>query len=140
MRLLILLFLLASGTAQTQNLFIAPTAESTVLGLQYGASLGYVAKNNFSAGAFYLTGRVQSEVWPEKTQTLYGLQSAVPLVRSPKIGFCANLRVALSNDRFVVLIPGAETRLRLSGSLQAVAGMAWRHGHASINSSLLIKL
>jgi len=123
-----------------QNLFIAPMAESTIVGLQYGGYSGYITKKSFSIAAFYLRCKTQSEIWPSQQVLFYGIQSSLPIVRNQKLIFSGTLRAGLANNQFMVVVPGVETRIRITTRFHSVLGASWRYGHAAINTSLMIKL
>jgi|SRR5689334_21440604 len=138
-----IVFIILAGLSSriaAQNLFIAPMVESTIVGIQYGGSAGYLTKKSFSFAAFYLRSKAQSEIWPSQQVVFYGIQSSIPLVRSSKLLFGGNVRAGLANNQFVVVVPGVETRIKITSRFYSVIGASWRYGHAAINTSLVIKL
>lgn len=139
--LLFIVFTTCVATAgRAQHLFLTPTVESTIIGLQYGGTIGYKSKKDLTLGAFYLQTKTTSEVWPEPVTTIYGAQTTVPLVRTSRLVFSASIRAGLADNQFVVVIPGAETRIKIFKNLHAVTGFSWRYGNASIQAGAMLQI
>lgn len=139
--LFFILFITCTATAgRAQHLFLTPTVESTIIGLQYGGTIGYKSRKELTLGMFYLQTKVTSEVWPEPATTIYGVQTTIPLVRTSRLVFSASIRGGLADNQFLVVIPGAETRIRIFKNLYAVTGYAWRYGNSSIQAGAMFQL
>lgn len=136
----ILLVNLIHSNADGQHIFVAPVIETTIIGAQYGGSCGFMNKKGAYLAAFYQKNRTSSEVWPSYSIHVYGLLVSAPIITADKLTFAANLRTGISNDNFLVFIPGIETRISIKQWLQPVVGVSSRYGHAAISASLLLKL
>lgn len=145
MKIKCLFFLLITAsfyirTCGAQNFIIGPMAESTAAGLQGGVVSGFIGKKQFSMGGFYLAsiGRTQSDlVAPVR---IYGVFAGIPIVKSSNLVFNVNGRVGISNDQFLVVIPGFDTRIRLTNWANVDLGAAWRYGRPAISAAMIIRI
>ncbi|MBL0745823.1 hypothetical protein [Chryseolinea lacunae] len=126
--------------AFSQHVVAGPVGESTIAGVQVGASVSYLSKREFSLGVFFVKSASRSDAWSTPHVVFYGVHTAVPLMRTSKIVFSGTFRAGLSNQQFVVVVPGAETRLMTNRRVQLVSSVAWRYGHAALGAALLLKL
>jgi hypothetical protein len=125
--------------AFAQQAFISVHNEYTVAGHQYGASVGYESKNQWGVSAFFQQ-EILAKDEPFEKDSFYGLHLQAPLAKTPKVSFFAALRPGVVNDKFVVVVPGLETRIALSKRICVAAGMAIRMSYPCMSSRLLFKI
>jgi hypothetical protein len=127
-------------SACSQSIYVSAIGESTVTGLQYGGAIGYRSGSHFQVGGFFQTGRAQSEAEPVTPSRFYGVETVLPVVRSVKIDFALHFRAGLSNDQFVVIVPGLLTVVNVARNFQLGTGLGWRYGKPSVQAQLQFKL
>jgi hypothetical protein len=122
------------------SFMVGPMAETTSAGLQVGGVAGFMGKKQFSIGGFYLSSisRAQSDL--ATTVRIYGVFAAIPLVRATKIVFSINGRLGISNDQFLVVVPGFDTRIQLSRWAHVSLGAGWRYGKPALNGTFIFSL
>lgn len=130
---------LAMTLAFGQDLVSALQVEYTVAGLQYGGSLMYEAKSKLGLGFFYQAPIGSLEDAHIKDQ-FYGVITQIPLAKSEKILFAANLRAGLVNDQFLVVVPGLETNINISKRIGIAFGMSLRMNYPSVSTKITLKL
>jgi hypothetical protein len=126
--------------ANAQHVLLVPTIEKAVGGNQYGSQLLFEAKNKWSFGGFYQTSL---QLHPDGGQTLnafYGFAINAPLVKSDKINFYFNVRGGVVNRQFLVVVPGLETKLKISKRLGVSALMSVRMTYPSASLKIYITL
>ena len=138
--LLFVLALAGRNLVYSQGMIIAPTVESSFAGIQGGGLVGFTTKKDWINAAFYLTSLHKPVSDKASKVGLYGVMSSLPLVRSSKIVFAVNVRAGVSNSRFLVVMPGVDTRVSIRKKMILIVGSSWRYGHPSINGALSFKL
>ncbi len=134
-----LALLLTGAFTFAQSMVTAIQMEYTVAGTQYGSSFIYESKKQWGLGVFYQVGVTQSVEIFDKDQ-FYGAQIQFPLVKSERISFFTSLRGGLVNDKFLVVVPGLETRINVGKRLGVAFGMSLRMNYPSVSSKLICKL
>jgi hypothetical protein len=133
---LIILFVLSSGVgAKAQELVIAILAESTVAGPQYGGALGFEFKSKIGIGAVWQT-ELSTESENTNPHQLYGGYVQVPISKSEKLALLANMRIGFSDEKYLVVIPGIETRLSVTKRLGVAFGMGMRMNYPAISGKI----
>lgn len=135
-----ILSVVSSSPVKAQHWVVSGIAESTMNGIQYGAASGLLWQKGFMVEVFYQQGYTRLDEWPETKNTLYGLQTIIPLAKSNKMNFSVFTRSGFANDHYFVCIPGLETTIHLNKYFGLAAGFSWRFGHPAIHSRLLIKI
>jgi len=126
--------------ANAQHVLLVPTIEKAVGGNQYGSQLLFEVKNQWSFGGFYQTSL---RLNPDGEQTLnefYGVAINAPLVKSDKINFYFNVRGGVVNQHFLVVVPGLETKLKISRRLGVSTLMSVRMTYPSASLKIYITL
>lgn len=134
--IIITIILIAGGTAGFgQHALVSAYAETTVSGAEYGAGVAFESKSMWGLGGFLQQGfqHVDENTSPAR---FYGLHLHAPVARDKKLAFFATLRTGLVNDKFVVVVPGFETRMNVSGRLTASVGGAMRKGYPSLSARI----
>jgi hypothetical protein len=122
-----------------QDLKLSIQVESTIAGLQYGGTAMYETGKLLGFGVFFQKDTGPADEYNE-VNVFYGGQIQVPLVKSDRLGFFAVLRGGLVNDKFVVVVPGLETRIKLGKRLAIGLGTSMRMNYPSISSRLILKV
>jgi hypothetical protein len=122
-------------TLKAQELVVAIQAESTVAGPQYGGTLAFELKNTIGIGAMWQTelSRKSEATIPHQ---LYGGYIQLPISKSKKLALLANLRVGFSDDKYLVVIPGLETRLSITKRMGVAFGMGIRMNYPAISGKI----
>jgi hypothetical protein len=137
---LYLLFAIVSATvAYPQDVVVSLQAESTVAGFQAGVTTMYEIKSKWALGGFYQKSTATSTEHRE-TSTFYGGQFQAPIVKADRMALFAVLRGGVVNEKFVVLVPGLETRIDLGKRFAAAIGTSMRMNYPSICSRFIVKL
>lgn len=102
---------------EAQYLVISPVAEKTVIGWQYGSIVSFQKKSLWSFGVFYQKHFMDAADVATSGNLFYGIMVNAPLVKADKINFYFNTRAGLTNNRFIVVVPGLETELKLGRAL-----------------------
>jgi hypothetical protein len=133
---MVICFVLTSGvTIKAQELVVAILAESTVAGPQYGGTLAFELKNKLGIGAMWQT-ELSRESETAIPHQLYGGYIQVPIAKSEKIALLANVRVGFSDEKYLVVIPGLETRLSITKRLGVAFGMGMRMNYPAISGKI----
>lgn len=144
MKILITSVLVIALTAVTklkaQNLYASAAYESTIVGGQWSASLGYHTRKGLMLGAFYQIGKNHYDAKASVNTDLYGMELFFPLIKSEKITFAAHIRTGIANNRFFVIIPGAETMIYINRCISVGPGLSWRYGHAAVDARLVFQM
>ncbi|HYG03445.1 MAG TPA: hypothetical protein VD927_13430 [Chryseosolibacter sp.] len=137
---LVVLLALIVQFANAQSFSIAMNAEKTVSGTQYGPALSFQTKSNWRAGAFYQS---VMNVRPERGEIkseFYGISAAAPLKKCDGFVFYATFRAGLSNNQFLVLVPGIETEIRLTPRASVAFGTSIRMQHVAASGKLMFRI
>lgn len=129
----------AQSGATNGDLVTAIQLEYTITGPQYGTAVMYETQKQWGAGVFYQVGSGLSDEIVTKDQ-FYGAQLQVPLVRTERISFFTALRGGLVNERFLVVVPGLETRINVGRRIGVSFGMSLRKSYPSVSSKFAFKL
>lgn len=142
MKTLITLALLIFTTLalQAQSLRLAAGVEKTVAGSQYSSTLLFQIKSKWGLGAFYQTGLQKLPEGIVKKDPFYGGVLFAPLTRTEKITFYATLRCGVVNEKFLVVIPGLETQVRIFNRVEASFGMGYRMGYPSLSARVFTRI
>ena len=142
MKLTIFIIVLAASVccANAQGVYARIGGESTVAGLRYGGSIGYVAKSKFQTGIFYQQSVSASEFSGAIPANFTGLEISVPLVKCEKLYVSGHLRGGIANKMFIVVIPGFRTSVVITPRFEAGAGMHWRYNRPAHELSLQFKI
>jgi hypothetical protein len=122
----------------SQHLIMAAQTEYTVSGYQHGGAMAYETKKLWAAGAFYQTQFMT--VKEGYRHYLYGGYFQFPIVRSDKISLLGTLRGGMANSKFVVIIPGLETRITLRKRFSLGLGMSLRINYPSLSLRLIFRI
>jgi hypothetical protein len=131
---------LAVASCYGQHLTASMTAEKTIAGCEYGTSLAFQTKRLVSIGTFYQTGIPKATETFAQAKTFYGAYLALPLLRAERINFFVQSRVGLVSEKFIAVVPGVETELRIAGKLWISFGSALRMTYPSFTSKISFKL
>jgi hypothetical protein len=127
-------------SANSQHVLIVPSVEKTVAGNQYGLQLSIENKMQWSFGGFYQASWQPGETGMQFTNPFYGIIVNAPLVKSDRINFYFNTRLGLVNDQFFVVVPGFDTRLKLSSCLSFSIGSSLRMTYPSASARIIISI
>ena len=122
--------------ASSQQVYIAPSVEKTITGVEYGSGIYYRNRAAFTCGIFYQTGIEPKAETFQRVNPFYGVGASVPLVKCDRMIFNANTRVGFVNKNFLVCVPGLETEIKLFKKISFSVGMSMRRGAVSANTSL----
>jgi len=125
---------------EAQHVVMAPIAEKTVSGWQYGTMISFQAKSLWSIGGFYQRHFVGASDESPNGNPFYGIALNAPLVKSDKINFYYNTRAGLVDGRFIVVAPGLETELKLSRVVSFSVLMSVRMTYPSAAFKIHFKL
>lgn len=142
MRYLISLLLLSGGLSiATAQSLIVPSlqAEATIRGVQYGGTLIYENNKKLGCGVFYQT-QVSKTDGDDNKYVLYGLHVQLPIVHANRLWVFATGRTGLVNDKFVIAVPGFETRIDVLKHYALSLGGSMRMGYPALYYKLSIKL
>ena len=139
MKTVIVIFVVALAITHApvyaQSIIFVGQSELTVSGPQYGLAFGYDFKSQWGGGAFY-----QSEIKRSHEvivpNSLYGAYLQIPLVKTDRIVFFARLRSGLSNEKFLVVLPGLETRVKMFRRTGCAFEMSMRMGYPSLSGKI----
>lgn len=144
MKTVILLSLLVTTTSLcAQNLTLSTGIERTVAAAESQFTVGYQTKKQWSLGTFYQT---TLNVPPfENTlegdsRTWYGAYLNLPLAKTEKITFYAQVRAGLIDEQFVAIVPSLETRITITKWFAFGMGGGYRHGYPALSFKAHIKL
>lgn len=127
-----------SSYCYSQHLVTSLQLEYTVTGPHYGASLTYETGKLWGLGGFLQEAAPSDDAATQ--DRFYGAVLQAPLVKSQKLSFLALLRGGFVNDKFLVIIPGLETRIDLGKRVALSAGMSFRKSYPALSSKLSLKL
>jgi len=138
--ILVVLFALVGLTSgYCQDLLLSAQAESTVAGMQAGATVMYETKKMWALGSFYQRSTSPS-IEHQETNSFYGGQFQFPLVRAKRISFLGTVRAGFANNKFFVLAPGFETRINLGSRFAVGVGTSMRMNYPSVSLKLIVKI
>jgi hypothetical protein len=133
---IVIAFMLSSGlTVKAQELVAALQAETTVAGPQYGGTLAFELKNRIGIGAMWQT-ELSKGSDATISHRLYGGYIQLPIAKSEKLALLANLRVGLSDEKYLVVIPGLETRLSITKRTGIAFGMGMRMNYPAVSGKI----
>jgi hypothetical protein len=136
---IILISLVSLSRGIAQDLLLGVHSEVTVAGAQHGGLLSIESKKKFALGVLYQQEfRVRPE--QEHINTLRAVQLQAPIVRSEKLSLLGNIRVGQANQKFLVVIPGVETRWSITKNSGISLGMSLRMGYPSISGRIYTTL
>lgn len=142
-KLIIIVLAVISAKTYSQTITTSVGIEKTVAGNQYSVLLSRETVRNWSFGLFYqedLNVGAKAETPQAETNAFYGTQVLMPIARSQRLVFSANLRTGVINNKFFVMVPGVETRINFSARYGFVAGAGYRMGYPSFSAKLFMKL
>jgi hypothetical protein len=132
------LLVLSQTLLFSQQVMLSVQTEYTVAGAQYGASSMYETKKLLGGGVFYQTD-VKAPAEGLAKNTYYGVQVQVPLAKAERLNFFGTLRGGLVNEKFVVVVPGLETRINAGKHFAVSFGMSLRMNYPAVSSKLTWK-
>ncbi len=134
----IALFLLCWSIASSgQSLALSVVGETSVRGLQYGATALYETKHLFGIGGFYQQDATPS-VETGKVSTFYGGHLQFALAKENKIAVLAMMRAGLVDKHLLVVVPALETRIMLTKRLATGVDVGMRMGYPSLSARLIL--
>lgn len=136
--LFIFLFI-ACQAAAAQQISFSPLVERTVAGWQYGSSLLYENSSKWGFGAFYQSIVRRGPEGITMKNPFAGILINTPVSKSEKLNLYVHTRIGLTNNRYVVLVPGLETELKLVKHLSISGVMSFRMGYPSAMGKVNIK-
>jgi hypothetical protein len=137
---LVILFSTISTFVSAQDIVISAGAEKTVAGTQYGATMMYETKKVWGAGPFYQTSFARDNGEKKLKNPFYGIAIQAPLARSERISLIAAIRTGLINEKFLVVVPSLETRIKMTSKAGVSVGAGLRSGFPSIAAKLFVRL
>ena len=135
--IVIIVFVVLSSNLpmNAQHLVVGATSELNVAGPQFGGTIAFEFKGLSSIGIFYQT-ELKKNSETLKSNTLSGVLLQVPLVKSEKLALLAKARLGLSNNHFLVAIPGLETRVGITERIGIALEMGMRMNYPSISGKI----
>jgi hypothetical protein len=134
------MFLISINTISfCQHMILSAQTEYTVAGPQYGASTMFESKKQLGAGVFY---QMDVNMPGEKTEkdTFYGAQLQLPFAKSEKLSFFGTIRGGMVNDKFIVIVPGLETRIHVGKRMAVAFGMSMRMNYPAVSGKVICKI
>lgn len=140
--ILIILSTVLYLSAGAQNMVLQSGAEKTVAGIQLYTSASAESKTLWALGMFYQAGvgRYGPEQNASIAKPFYGILLQVPLIRSERIALLANLRSGFVDEKFFIITPSLETRIKLSARTGLSVGSGFRMGQPSLQAKAFIKI
>lgn len=127
--------------AQAQQHFVAGSyIEATIMGNQAGGWLGYQTRKNGAYGLFFQKNTRSTEQTSFLANSFYGGVAKLNLVNSFRMSFAMVFRAGLANDKFLVIVPGTETKIHFTKGLHFTTGLAWRAGEPAVSMGITFKL
>ncbi len=126
-----------------QHLNLSCGLETTIAGTESQFMLGYENKKQWSAGSFYQAKMMMKPFTIESSNTStswYGIYLNAPMIRTQKVSVYAQLRTGLVDQKFIVLVPSLETKMKLTKSISATVGSSFRHTYPAFLLRLNVSL
>ena len=123
-------FICSIGCAQ--GLSISVGAEMNVSSTESQFMMGYQSNNEWSLGVFYqnkCTIPLFEQSKAARVNEWFGVFLIAPIVKTKKISFYGQLRAGLVNDRFLLLTPSLETKIKITKWLAIGTGSSYRYGY-----------
>lgn len=133
----VLIALLFTIQAQSQNIVVVPGVEQTVTGMQYSVTGIAFTKKLWGAGAFYQNSIRSGET--SSTYSFVGMILYAPIVNTQRIQFFGTVRTGVINKQFVTIVPGVETHIPVSKRFGCIIGTGYRMGYPSLSAKLYWK-
>ncbi|MFZ5971724.1 MAG: hypothetical protein ACOYXA_09040 [Bacteroidota bacterium] len=133
-KILLSILVLACLSAKAQRLVIGTGVERTVAGTEVTAALGYQNAKQWGLGGFYQQDMVLPRLENNKNlpaSSWYGVFANVPLAKSEKITYSAQLRVGLAEQKYIQVVPSLETKIKITPWMAAGTGCSYRQGYAA---------
>jgi hypothetical protein len=139
-KILLILFCTQSIIGSAQDIVISAGAEKTVSGNQYGGSMMYETKKFWGAGVFGQTGVSHSGSENLLKDLFYGVVLQAPIAKCERISFVAIIRNGFVNEKYFVVVPSVETRIKITPKAGAAIGAGLRSGYPSLSVKLFIRI
>ena len=139
-KILLIFFCCTSIIVTAQDIVVSIGAEKTVSGNQYGGSIMYETKKFWGAGAFWQAGVSNGANENVLKDIFYGISLQAPIAKCERLSFVAILRNGFVNEKYFVVVPSVETRIKVTPKAGVAVGTGLRSGYPSLSAKLFIRL
>lgn len=135
-----MLLVISTKATKAQSLGVAVFAEQNIMGLQKGAEVGYVTRNNLQVAYFFQATEQVTFEGSDSNYPFHGLSVSAPIKQCDGLIFSAGMKTGFVNGKYLIMTPQITTELKLFGPLALGITAGYRAGHPALGSKLSLKL
>jgi hypothetical protein len=136
----VLLVCVRISTVTAQDVTVSTEVERNVAGMNYGGSIAWANRKQFSVGGFYQFAMQGTGTELRQLRKCYGLQFQLPLLTHRRIALFFNTRTGVINKNFLVFVPALVTTVSISSRLSLSIGTAMRMQNVALTGKVNITI